>query len=195
MYQVLAPFEAQLVEEDREHLEVVVLLIAYYVYHLVDRVVLKAQLCCSDVLGHIYRCAVRTQQEFFIKAFTCEISPYRAVISSVEQTLCQSFFHLLLAFKVGVAFVVYLVKRYTQRLVCLVKAGIYPFVHLPPQCTHLRVVLLPFYEHLVSLLYQRRLVLCILFRHSLRHEFLYLLAVVLVKSHVVVANKVVALLA
>ena len=62
MHEVLTPVEAELVEEDREHLEVVVLLVAHHVDHLVDGVVLEAELGGTDVLSHVYRCAVATEQ-------------------------------------------------------------------------------------------------------------------------------------
>ncbi len=62
MNKVLAPFESEAVEKDREHLEMVVLFVAHDVYHLVDREVLETQFGCSDVLCHVDRCAVAAQE-------------------------------------------------------------------------------------------------------------------------------------
>ena len=76
MYQVLAPFKAQLIEQYREHLEVVVLFVTNDIYHLVDRVVLETQFCCSDILCHIYRSTIRTQQQFLVETLACEVCPY-----------------------------------------------------------------------------------------------------------------------
>ena len=53
MNKVFAPFEAEFVEEDGEHLEVVVLLVAHYVNHLVDGEVLETEFGGTDVLCHI----------------------------------------------------------------------------------------------------------------------------------------------
>ena len=54
MNQVFTPLEAQLVEQYRKHLEVIVLLVTYNIDHLVDREVLESQLSRSNVLGHIH---------------------------------------------------------------------------------------------------------------------------------------------
>ena len=51
--QFLAPLEAQSIEQQREHLEMVVLLVAHHIYHLVNRIVLETHLRRSDVLSHI----------------------------------------------------------------------------------------------------------------------------------------------
>ena len=72
---VFTPLEPELVEEDGENLEVVVLLIADNVYHLVDREVLETQLGGSDILCHVYRCAVRAQQELLVEALGGEVGP------------------------------------------------------------------------------------------------------------------------
>ena len=66
MHEVFTPLEAQTVQEDRENLEVVVLLVTNNVNHLVDRVVVETHLCRTNILCHINRCAVLTQQEFLI---------------------------------------------------------------------------------------------------------------------------------
>ncbi len=72
-----------------------------------------------------------------------------------------------------------------------------------PKGTYLRVVVFPFHKHLMSFLDKRSLSLGLLCGglavHALCHvlclELGYLLAVVLVEGHVVVAYQVVALLA
>ena len=58
VYELLAPLEAEAVEQDRKHLEVVVLLVAHDVYHLVDGEVVEAHLGCADVLSHVHAGAV-----------------------------------------------------------------------------------------------------------------------------------------
>ena len=66
--QLLAPAEAQTVEQQREHLEVIVLLVAHDIYHLVDRIVSEAHLCGADVLRHIHARAVAAQQKLLVEA-------------------------------------------------------------------------------------------------------------------------------
>ena len=76
MNQVLAPLEAEAVEQDREYLEVVVLLVTYYVNHLVDREVLETEVGSTDVLSHVDRSAVRTEQELLVETLVGEVCPY-----------------------------------------------------------------------------------------------------------------------
>ena len=49
-------------------MEVVVLLVADDIYHLVDWVVVEALLGCADVLGHVDRRSVGTEEELVVEA-------------------------------------------------------------------------------------------------------------------------------
>ena len=80
----------------------VVLLVTYYVDHLVDREILEAEVGSTDVLSHINRSAVRTEQELLVETLVGEVSPNRVIILAEEETLLQSFFYLLLTLKVSV---------------------------------------------------------------------------------------------
>ena len=195
MYQVLAPAEAETVEQQREHLEMVVLFVAHHINHLVNGIVVEAHLSRADVLRHIDAGAIAAQQQFLVQPRIGEVGPHRAIVLAEEETLVESLLHLRLSAQVGLALIVYLVKRHSHLLVSLVEAGIHPAVHLLPQGAHLGVVLLPLHQHLVSLLDEGCLLLGLLFVHAFGHELLHLLTVVLVEQHVVVANEVVALLA
>ena len=203
MHQFLAPFESETVEQYGEHLEVVVLLVAHHIDHLVDGIVFEAHFGGADVLSHIHRCAVGAQQQFLVEPFIREVGPHAVVILAHEEPLGQSFFHLGLALQVSLRLIINLVKSHTERLVSLVKTGIHPVVHFFPKRTHLSVALFPFHEHLVSLLDERSLFLGLLFGllfahavgHELGFELFHLVAVMLVKGHIVVAYQVVALLA
>ena len=44
------------------------MLITHYIDHLVDWVVLVTKLCSTDILSHIHRCAICTEQKFFVQA-------------------------------------------------------------------------------------------------------------------------------
>ena len=195
VYQFLAPLESETVEQDGEHLEVVVLLVAYHIDHLVDGIVLEAHLGGADVLGHIDRGTVGAEQQLLVESLVGEVSPYGAVIMALEESFLQTLLHLCLTLQIGLALIVYLVKGDTHLLVGLVEAGIYPAVHLLPQGTHLGITLLPLHQHLMGFLDEGSLLLGLLLVHTLCNKLLDLLAVVLVEGHVVVAYQVVALLA
>ena len=195
MYQLLAEWETEAVEEDTEHLEVVFLLITNDIHHLVDRVVLEAQFGGTDILGHIYGCAVGTKKELLVESVLREVSPNRAIFAAVEIALGKTAFYFTFAHEISVAFVVDFVKTYAHLRICLVKTRIYPLVHLLPEGTHFRVVLLPFDEHGLCLFDEWCLFLSGLLVHALRHEFLDLSFVLYIKAHIVVANQVVTFLA
>ena len=62
MDKVLSPFESQFVEQDTQHLEMVVLFVAHHIDHFVDGEILETQFGGADVLCHVYRCPVAAQQ-------------------------------------------------------------------------------------------------------------------------------------
>ena len=113
VHKVLAPLEAKFVKQDREHLEVIVLLIAHHIDHLVNGKVLKAQLGRSDVLRHVNTGTIGAQQQFLVQAFAGEVCPDRAILAAVEEPFVEALHHLFLAFEVGLALVVNLIKAYT----------------------------------------------------------------------------------
>ena len=97
MYEFLSEGETKPIEKDRENLKMVLLLVAHYIYHLIDGVVLKTQLSRTDILRHIYRGAIASEQQFLIEPIGREVSPYRIVVAAVEFTGCQTFLNLRLA--------------------------------------------------------------------------------------------------
>ena len=88
-------------------------------------------------------------------------------------------------------------------MVCLVKAGINPCVHLFPQSSYLRVTVFPFYEHVVGFLDKRSFclgfLLCTVGVHAIGYvfvcQFFNLCTIVGIKFHIIVSYKVVAFLA
>ena len=194
MHQIFSPLESQLVEQDRKHLEVVVLFVAYHVYHLVYRIIGKALFGSTDVLGHVNRGTIGTEQQFLVKSFGGKVCPYRTVFLAVEDTFFQTFQHFLFPFQIGVRFVINLVEAYSHHLVGLIESGIYPVVHLLPKGTHFGVACFPFAEHFTGFLHQRRLGFGFFLAHSLFHQFGYFGFVVLVEGYVVIAYQVVAFL-
>ena len=65
----------------------VVLLVTYYVDHLVDREILETEVGSTDVLSHINRSAVRTEQELLVEPLVGEVSPNRVIVLAEEETL------------------------------------------------------------------------------------------------------------
>ena len=102
VHKVFTPLEAELVEEQCEHLEVVVLLITNDIDHLVDRIVLVAKFCCTDVLSHIDRCAIATEQELVVEAVCSEVSPDRVVLLAIHDALFDTTEHQVLTFEICV---------------------------------------------------------------------------------------------
>ena len=201
--QALAPLEAELVEQDREHLEVVVLLVAYDVNHFVNGEVAETELGGADVLRHVNGSAVGTEQELLVKSLGGEVGPDGTVFLAEKDAFPQTFFDLFLAFQVGIALVVNLVEADTECLVGFVEAGVNPLVHLAPKGTHFGVALLPLHEHGVGFLHERTFFLGLLLGSFGLHAFgletcfelCHFGAVVLVEGYVVVAYQVVTLLA
>ena len=173
----------------------ILLLVTYNVHHLVNWVVLKAEFCSTYILSHIYGCAVCTKEKLLIESVLCQISPNATILATVEVALCESALYFAFTNEVSIAFVVYLVKTYTHLFVSLVKTCIYPLVHLLPESTNLRVVLLPFYEHSLCLFDEWSLFLGGLLVHALSHELFDLSLIFHIKAYIVVADEVVTFLA
>ena len=172
----------------------VLLLVTDHIHHLIDRIVLEAKLRRTDILGHIDRSTVRTEQQFFVESILGEVCPDGSVFAAVELTGRQAFLDFGLALEVGVRFIIDLIERHAETLVGLVKTGIDPFVHLRPQGTYLRIVRFPFAEHLLRLQHQRRFLLRGLFVHAFRHELRDLRFVLLIETDVVIADQMIAFL-
>ena len=172
----------------------IVLLVSYYVDHLVDWVILEAHLSSTDILSHINTGSIATKQQLLIETFVSQVGPNRVVLVALKKSFCEPLFYLSLTFQIGLALVVYLIETNAHLLVSFVETCIYPVVHLLPKGTNLRVVILPFHQHLVSFLNKRSLLLGFLFVHALSNQLLDFLTIVLIESYVVVANQMVALL-
>ena len=155
MHQALTPLKAQTVEQDGQHLEVVVLFVTHYIDHFVDGIVRETLFGSTDILSHVDRRTVGTEQQLVVEAFACQVGPYGTVFLAVEKSFLQSFEHFLLAFQIGIRLVIYLVEADTHQLVSLVKSGIYPVVHLLPKGTYFGVASFPFHQHFAGFLHQR----------------------------------------
>ena len=201
--QSFAPFKAQLIKQDGQYLKMIILLISHYIYHLIDRIVLKTKFGSTDILSHIHRSSVSTEQQLVIQSFRSKVGPYRIVFFAIEEALFKTFHHFILSFQIGIRFVVNLIKTNPHHLIGLIKTGIHPIIHLFPKRTDFGIVSFPLTQHFAGFLHQRWLSLSFCFSFFLVHPFCLILShqlfyfrfVMLVKSHIIIANQVVAFLA
>ena len=143
MDKVLTPFEPEAVEENGEHLEVVVLLVSDNVYHLVDRIVVEALFGGADVLCHVDRSAVAAQKNLAVEALAGEVGPYGAVGVADKKTFFKTFEHLCLAVEVCARFVINFVEIYAHALVAGIESVVNPLIHACPQVAHFLVSFFP----------------------------------------------------
>ncbi len=203
MNQILAPLEAELVKQDRKHLEMIVLFVTHYINHLVNGIIGKTEFSCADVLRHVNRCAVTTEKQLMVQPFSSQVSPHRAVFLLEEETFLQSFHHFLFSFKIGVGFIIYLVEADTHLLVGFIETGIYPVVHHLPQSAYFRVTCFPLHKHFTGFLHQWgssfRFRLRLFIIHSLccisSHQFLNFRLIMLIERYIIITYQMVAFLA
>ena len=91
----------------------IVLLVSNDINHLVYRIILKAHIGCSDILRHVNRSAVASEQQLLIQSFVSKICPYTVVILAKEKPFGEPFLYLLLALEVCIRFIINLVEAYT----------------------------------------------------------------------------------
>ena len=80
----------------------VVLLVAYNVYHLVDREVTETHVGGTDVLSHIYAGTIGAQKQLLVKSLVGEVCPYAVVVLAEEEALAETFLYLGLTLKICV---------------------------------------------------------------------------------------------
>ncbi len=120
----------------------------------VERPVVVAADCCSNVLCYVNGSSVLAQKNFFVifAVFSfadsfCNVNTHRTVLCLKENAFFQSFCNFVLAFKVGFAFKVEFVKTYAGAFIGFFYAVKCPVVHFLPEFTDFFVACFPFYEH------------------------------------------------
>ena len=161
---------------------------------LIETVFGKTLLCSSEVLGHIYRCAVATEKKLSVKTVRSEVAPYGAVLLGLEYTRLKSLLDKSLSEQICLRLIICPVEADAEVRICLVESFIYPSVHGLPEFHDFRISLLPLEEHLLSCLERRSCLFSILLGHASCNQFIHFLLVKIVECHVVVAYKVVTLL-
>ncbi len=80
---------AQFLEDELQHLKVVVLLVAHDINHVVELVILEPAVGRAEVLRHIDRGAVAAQEQFLVQPVGRKVDPDRIVVAAVEHTLAE----------------------------------------------------------------------------------------------------------
>ncbi|MDT4854841.1 hypothetical protein FQZ97_891630 [compost metagenome] len=93
---------AQLFQDGKEHLKMIVLLIAYHPDRLVGPEIFKFQVGGAQVLCNVDRGTVTTQHQLMIQPLISEIYPDAVVFLFIKYALLQAFFHDVLSQQVGV---------------------------------------------------------------------------------------------
>ena len=186
--------ESKFLEDQEQHLEVVLLLVAHGV-HLAVEVgeVGKSEDGCADVLGHVNCGAVAPEKEFFVQAVVGEVHPDGAVLFLKEHPVDQALLHMLFAKEVGVRLVVELVERHAHGVVGLVEAFVHPAVHGFPQRHDLFVAFFPALQHRAGFLQHGAGGFGFFGVESIGHAFCHFRLERLVERDVVPAHKLVAL--
>ncbi|OPZ96582.1 MAG: hypothetical protein BWY72_01585 [Bacteroidetes bacterium ADurb.Bin416] len=170
----------------------VILFVPHHVDHLVDGVFSEAEGGCSDVLSHVHRGSVGSEQYFLIQPVCREIGPNRPIFLAQEQALFQSFQHFVLAWQVGFRFVVDFVESHSQLAIGFIESSINPFIHGSPELSDFGIAGFPPQEHVASLGHQRGGSFGGFLAVALIHQRGNLLLVMLVERHVEIAHQVVA---
>ena len=192
--ELLGPGVPELLQDQEQHLEVVVLLVAHGVHHAGEvRELPEALDGRADVLRHVHRRAVAPQQQLLVQPVAGEVAPHAAIVLAEEDALLQALQHLVPAQLVGVALVVQPVEVDPHAGVGGVEALVHPAVHGLPEIHHLRVAGLPLAEHLLGGQQDRGLLLGLLLGHATGHQLLHLGLEGLVEGHVVLPDQLVAL--
>ncbi len=156
MVQSFGPCETELLQDDEQHLEVVVLFVAHHIDELLQcREFFEAPDRCTNVLCHVEAGAIATQQNLLVQALFGVVDPNASVLLAVENAGIQAFQHILLSQHVGPAFVIELVELHSHSGVGGVESCVDPAVHAIPKGTHCGVVGFPLLEHLLSFKHQR----------------------------------------
>ena len=171
----------------------VVLLVADYIDVFVEIPLAMTHCSRAKVLRHIDRGAIGTEKDFFVEAVGGEVDVGCAGFVLLTDALFKSVNHILLAFEVGLRFVINLVESDAHQFVRNIKTVVNPRVHRLPERNRIGVALFPFLEHLVGFDDGRCFLLGVVLGHTLSHKFLDFSLVVLVELYIIIANQMVAL--
>ena len=147
MEYALCPVETELAENEFQHLEMIVLLVADHINVRIQIEFGETALCGTQILRNINRSTVGTKQQLAVEPVGGKVAPDAAVRVLHEHSAVEPLLHEFLAQKVGLMLIVCLVEADAKGAVSLLEAVEYPAVHLCPEGTHFRVSLLPFHQH------------------------------------------------
>ncbi len=127
-----SPGEAELSQDELEHLEVVVLLVAHHIDVGIQMVGIETALGGAQVLGDVHGGAVPTKYELAVQPVGREVAPHRTVRVRDKDTFLQALLYQFLAQEVSLRFMVHLVEGDAQGGVGFVKTLVHPAVHHLP---------------------------------------------------------------
>ena len=76
MEYIVSPLEAELLENELQHLEMIVLLISHNVYVLVQIIFGESPFSSTEVLCHVDGSTVAPEQEFPVQTVGSKVAPY-----------------------------------------------------------------------------------------------------------------------
>ena len=94
MHQILAPTEAETVEQQGKHLKMIVLFVTHHINHAVDGIILETEFGGADILSHIHRCAVAAEQQLLVQTGVGKVGPYRTILLAEHYAFLKPFEHL-----------------------------------------------------------------------------------------------------
>ena len=153
MIYLVGPDETELLEYELENLEMVILLVSNDIYVRIKAVFGESPFSGAEVLGDIYRCSVRAENQLAVESVCRKVAPYRSVRILDESTGLEALLNKFLAEQIGVVIIIDLVECNSECLVCLVKTGEHPFIHCLPQSADLRVACLPLHKHIMDVIH------------------------------------------
>lgn len=180
-----------------------ILFVARCVGRLISKMVLGAWFNDASVLNRVGEDAIATGGRLVIRSFNDRVDPCEIVLFPMRRAFFRSFRRFLLAFRVNVQFVVGFVRAGSRRLVHFVRSNVCPIVRLLPRNASLEIVHLPLARRLTDFRRREEIYLYLdldfffvrTFDLVLDYRFLCLDLMVLIGDCVVIAGRVIPLLA
>ena len=157
MEYLIRPVEPELFENQLEHLEMVILLIAHHIYVRIQLVFRESAFCGTEILGNIHRCTIGAEKQFAVKSVGGKVTPYRPVRIFYKDSHIQASLYEFLTEKISIVLIISLVEGDTKSLVGLLESGKHPLVHHLPESSYLRVAFFPFHKHLMHVIHDGRI--------------------------------------
>ena len=148
---LLRPFVSKKTKDIEENAEVVILLRGNNIDKGIKRPVLMALYSSTEILGHIKRRAIASEEDFLIEAYRGKIDLNRAIFLFLEDAHLKAFHDLTASELICLALVIELIEGDAHVPVALIESFKSPAVHLLPESPHILITVFPELKHLLSL--------------------------------------------